>query len=90
LEARQLRIAVMSWSEQEKHFEGAGKDILNVTMPADAVLFGNLLYATLRNLDNGHFDRLLIEAPSDDPAWLAVADRLRRAACTPQLQPNRT
>ena len=90
LEARQLRIAVISWSEQEKHLEGAGKDILNVTMPADAVQYGNLLYATLRNLDNGHFDRLLIEAPSDDPAWLAVADRLRRAACTPQLQPNRT
>jgi len=52
-------------------------------MPAGALQYGSLLYATLRNLDSDGFDRLLVEAPPDDPAWLAVADRLRRAAYTP-------
>jgi L-threonylcarbamoyladenylate synthase len=84
--ARQLRIAVVSWSipGREKHSKAAGdKSMLNVAMPGDAVQYGSLLYATLRDLDNGGFDRLLIESPPDGPAWLAVADRLQRAAYTP-------
>jgi L-threonylcarbamoyladenylate synthase len=59
------------------------KNILNVSMPADALQYGHRLYATLRNLDNDGFDRLLVETPPDDPAWLAVSDRLRRAAHAP-------
>jgi L-threonylcarbamoyladenylate synthase len=84
--ARQLRIAVVRWSipGREKHSKAADdKNMLNVAMPGDAVQYGSLLYATLRDLDNGGFDRLLIESPPDGPAWLAVADRLRRAAYTP-------
>jgi L-threonylcarbamoyladenylate synthase len=86
LHTRQLRVAVMSWSvsSREKHAKiNDKKDILNVTMPLSALQYGSLLYATLRNLDNDGFDRLLVEAPPDDPAWLAVADRLRRAAYIP-------
>jgi L-threonylcarbamoyladenylate synthase len=86
LHTRQLRVAVMSRSvsSREKHVKiNDKKDILNVTMPASALQYGSLLYATLRNLDSDGFDRLLVEAPPDDPAWLAVADRLRRAAYTP-------
>ena len=86
LRTRQLRVAVMSWSPlgREKHSKASDdKNILVVTMSADALQYGSLLYATLRSLDNDGFDRLLIEAPPDDPDWLAVADRLRRAAHTP-------
>jgi L-threonylcarbamoyladenylate synthase len=85
LRTRQLRVAVMSWSAPSgKHSKAADdKNMLNVAMPADALQYGSILYATLRNLDNDGFDRLLIEAPPGDPAWLAVADRLRRAAHTP-------
>jgi L-threonylcarbamoyladenylate synthase len=84
--ARQLRIAVVSWSipGREKHSKAADdKNMLNVVMPGDAMQYGSLLYATLRDLDNGGFDRLLIESPPDGPAWLAIADRLQRAAYTP-------
>jgi len=52
-----------------------------VEMPREAVPYGRLLYATLRDLDRGGFDRLLFQAPPDGPAWLAVRDRLRRAVC---------
>jgi L-threonylcarbamoyladenylate synthase len=86
LRTGQSRVAVMSWSvsSREKHVKiNDIGDILSVPMPAGALQYGSLLYATLRNLDSDGFDRLLVEAPPDDPAWLAVADRLRRAACTP-------
>lgn len=86
LRTRQLRVAVVSWSAsgREKHSKASDdKNILEVTMSADALQYGSLLYATLRNLDNDGFDWLLIEAPPDAPAWLAIADRLRRAAHTP-------
>jgi L-threonylcarbamoyladenylate synthase len=86
LRTRELRIAVMSWSgsSREKHPKASDdKNTLNVAMPAHALQYGSLLYATLRQLDNDGFDRLLVESPPDDPAWLAVGDRLRRAAYTP-------
>ena len=38
------------------------------------------LYAKLRELDAIGADLILVEAVPDDAAWLAVADRLRRAA----------
>jgi L-threonylcarbamoyladenylate synthase len=37
------------------------------------------LYANLRALDAGGPDAILIEAPPDEAAWLAVRDRLARA-----------
>jgi L-threonylcarbamoyladenylate synthase len=41
------------------------------------------LYATLRRFDQEKFDRILVEAPPDNPAWLAIADRLQRASYRP-------
>ncbi|QEL13360.1 L-threonylcarbamoyladenylate synthase [Limnoglobus roseus] len=38
------------------------------------------LYATLHELDDGRFDRIVIELPPDTPEWAGVRDRLRRAA----------
>jgi L-threonylcarbamoyladenylate synthase len=37
------------------------------------------LYATLRELDEGGYDRMVILMPADLPIWEAVRDRLRRA-----------
>jgi L-threonylcarbamoyladenylate synthase len=48
-------------------------------LPAEPVAYGRRLYAALRELDALSCDELLIEAVPDEPAWLAVADRLRRA-----------
>jgi len=49
-------------------------------MPANAAAYGQMLYATLRQLDHAHFDRLLAEATPHSTEWLAVADRLKRAS----------
>ena len=51
-----------------------------VVLPDDAVAYGRALYATLHALDNAGAAVIAVESPPDDEAWLAVADRLRRAA----------
>ena len=50
-------------------------------MPDEPEAFARDLYATLRVFDEGrHFDFLLLETPPQTPAWLAVNDRVKRAA----------
>lgn len=49
-------------------------------MPADATGYARVLYATLRRLDNASHGVILVEAPPESPDWLAVRDRLARAA----------
>ncbi len=53
-----------------------------VRMPADAVGYAAVLYATLHELDEEGFDAIVVEAPPEEGAWLAIRDRLRRAAAT--------
>ena len=49
--------------------------------PADADAYAHDLYANLRMLDAAGADEIVVEAPpQDDDAWLAVRDRLARAA----------
>ena len=38
------------------------------------------LYRVLRELDTRDVDLILVESPPSDPAWMAVNDRLQRAA----------
>jgi L-threonylcarbamoyladenylate synthase len=58
--------------------ESAGAAI--TAMPADAAEYGRLLYATLRRLDAAGHDLIVVEVPPAAPEWLAVRDRLDRAA----------
>jgi len=46
----------------------------------DAAHYTRTLYAVLRALDADGYDRILVEDVPDDDAWIAVRDRLRRAA----------
>ena len=79
LEELGLRVALLEWSSpDEAHPHHAG--IVRTSMPANAVAYGQMLYASLRQLDNAHFDRLLAEAPPTTTEWQAVADRLKRAS----------
>jgi L-threonylcarbamoyladenylate synthase len=55
-------------------------------MPEEPTAYGSQLYATLRRFDNGQYDRLLLEAPPNNPAWLAISDRLQRASCAPFIK----
>lgn len=55
-------------------------DVVWCTLPDDPAGFARGLYASLRQLDRCGAEQLLIEAVPSTPGWLAVADRLRRAA----------
>ena len=49
-------------------------------LPADPEGYAALLFATLHDLDDAGCDVVLVEAPPEDDAWLAVRDRLARAS----------
>ncbi|MGL4550066.1 MAG: L-threonylcarbamoyladenylate synthase [Gemmataceae bacterium] len=49
-------------------------------LPADAAGYAAGLYAALHRLDRLGLTRIVVAAPPDGEAWLAVRDRLRRAA----------
>jgi L-threonylcarbamoyladenylate synthase len=52
-----------------------------ISAPKTADAYAHELYANLRALDRAGADEILVEAPpADDDAWLAVRDRLARAA----------
>lgn len=51
-----------------------------LVLPRDPQDYARLLYASLHTLDELGCRRILVEAVPDEPAWAAIADRLRRAA----------
>jgi L-threonylcarbamoyladenylate synthase len=70
------RIVVLARHDASRRLPGVAWQ----TAPSDAAEFAHALYATLRELDRRGYDRILVQAVPDDDAWLAVRDRLRRAA----------
>jgi L-threonylcarbamoyladenylate synthase len=63
---------------------GAG-DLAGVTvvpMPPDADGYSASLYAALHMLDESGVERIIVARPPESDEWLAVRDRLRRAAAT--------
>jgi L-threonylcarbamoyladenylate synthase len=51
-----------------------------IAAPGDPAGYAHDLYANLRRLDAVEADEILVELPPGDDAWLAVRDRLARAA----------
>jgi L-threonylcarbamoyladenylate synthase len=70
------RVAVLARSALQPLFTG----ITWIAAPKDPVLYGHELYANLRRLDEAGCDTLLVEEPPLEPEWIAVRDRLTRAA----------
>lgn len=63
----------------------AGTNLLNArvdwhTAPDDPDAYAQDLYALLRRLDLGDYDRILLQRPPVSPSWQAVNDRVGRAA----------
>ena len=50
-----------------------------VQMPVDPAAYARVLYHTLRELDSAGLRAIYVELPPDEPRWMAVHDRLRRA-----------
>ncbi|WP_425481080.1 Sua5 family C-terminal domain-containing protein [Ahniella affigens] len=51
-----------------------------LALPNTPEQYARHLYAALRMLDQEGADRILIESPPELAAWIAVQDRLQRAA----------
>jgi L-threonylcarbamoyladenylate synthase len=51
-----------------------------VNLPKQAEQVAEQLYSTLHAMDALNADLLLIETPPNSPEWLAILDRLTRAA----------
>jgi L-threonylcarbamoyladenylate synthase len=70
-----VRVGWVTW-------EGAGdvSGAVTVRMPGDSAGYAGRLYAALHELDAAGVDRIVLALPPDSDAWLAVRDRLRRAA----------
>ena len=88
LGAKGLNLGVMTWSTRyPKHMNNSeNENTVYVSMPPEPESYGRLLYATLRRLDTEGFDYLLVETLPNEPEWMAVADRLRRASCNDALK----
>lgn len=56
------------------------REVHRYGMPNTPEEYARRLYATLRQLDASHLDYILVEQVPDTAAWLAVRDRLQRAA----------
>jgi L-threonylcarbamoyladenylate synthase len=73
------KVAVLNLSnDSNKYVDGGG--ITSFQMPLLADEYGRKLYATLHRIDHASFDRILAEAPPATQEWLAINDRIRRAA----------
>ena len=51
-----------------------------IVLPDDPAAYARRLYALLRELDAGGYDRILLQRPPAGPAWQGVNDRIMRAA----------
>ena len=71
-----LRVAVLARLPAQQPYDGVAWRCA----PRDAAGYGQQLYGTLRELDALGVERILVEAVPADDSWLAVRDRLRRAA----------
>jgi len=58
----------------------ANRDLVIVPMPDDPAGFAAAIYAALHALDQRGLDRIVVDEPPAAEEWLAVRDRLRRAA----------
>jgi len=70
------RVAVLARSALQPLLPG----LVWISAPDDAVAYGHDLYANLRALDEAGCDALLVEEPPFALEWIAVRDRLGRAA----------
>lgn len=74
------RCAVLAHSQPPQALAGPAPAHVWRLLPVDPAGYAHELYAALRELDHAGADQIVVEALPDDPAWAAVADRLRRAA----------
>jgi L-threonylcarbamoyladenylate synthase len=77
------RVAVCAWSDDARAWAAgrdSGPDDCIYILSSSPEAYGASLYAVLHDVDARGYDELVMEAVPDGELWLAVRDRLRRAA----------
>ncbi len=80
--AATTRIGWLRLSAPANRLNTAIDAIKTIDMPPDAPAYAARLYAALHELDGAGVDYIIVDAPPTDNDWLAIHDRLRRAANT--------
>jgi L-threonylcarbamoyladenylate synthase len=57
-----------------------GNDVVLIRMPRDPLAYSAQVYAALHALDDAGMERIVVELPPEIDEWLAIRDRLHRAA----------
>jgi L-threonylcarbamoyladenylate synthase len=70
------RVAVLALTERRPVHEG----LVWTAAPADPAAYAHTLYANLRALDEAGCATILVEQPPQTAEWMAINDRLARAA----------
>jgi L-threonylcarbamoyladenylate synthase len=72
-----LRVGLIGFSRENILMRS---EVETIVMPPDPAGYAALLYDALHRLDAAGVDRIVVELPPDTEEWLAVRDRLLRAA----------
>ena len=79
------KVAVLNLNNDNEYVDSGG--ITSFQMPLLADEYGRELYATLHRVDHASFDHILAEAPPATQEWVAINDRMRRAAQNTSIDP---
>ena len=69
---------IRSMQTTEEVFESESLEM--IIMPGDAASYASRLYAALHELDDAQVDVIVVDSPPETAEWMAIHDRLRRAA----------
>ncbi len=72
-----LRLSATDASLDAKDCKVAAKTI---DMPLNPIAYSARLYAALHEMDDAKIELIIVDLPPNEPAWLAIHDRLRRAS----------
>lgn len=70
-----LRVGWLTFTNEE-----APQGVQQIVMPRDALAYAARFYAALHELDQRGVDRIVVALPPQSEDWLAIHDRLQRAA----------
>lgn len=70
------RVAALAMTDRRPVHEG----LAWITAPSDPAAYAHTLYANLRELDEAGCETILVERPPQGAEWMAINDRLTRAA----------
>lgn len=80
LQPRHMIAAAPASAQQVLALDTLPANTNGIALPADPLAYGHGLYAALRELDARGSAAIVVEMPPADAPWLAIHDRLRRAA----------